>query len=67
MKYILQVKMPKYNLERQVTYIEYYNDIEAESPEEAKEIVRTSQIFDHEEIIDAKAPEIISRSVKLKS
>ena len=62
MKYIPQVKMPTYNLERQVTYIEYYDDIEAESPEQAKEIVREHQIFDHEEIIDAKEPKVLSWS-----
>tara|TARA_B100001093_G_scaffold146019_2_gene138725 strand:- start:11243 stop:11461 length:219 start_codon:yes stop_codon:yes gene_type:complete len=60
MKYIPQVKMPTYNLAREVTYIEYYDDIEAESPEEAMELVREDMIFDHEEVIDAKAPEVLS-------
>lgn len=48
--------MPKFNLYREVTYIEYYDDVEADTPEEAIDIVRDSMIYTYSDLVEAKKP-----------
>ena len=48
--------MSKFNLTREVTYIEYYKDVEADTLEEAKDKVRNDSLFIYEELLEAKAP-----------
>lgn len=50
--------MPKFNLYREVHYIEYYNDVEADTPEEAIEEVRNSSIYTYADLVEAKKPVI---------
>lgn len=52
--------MPKFNLYREVTYIEYYDDVEADTPEEAIEEVRNSMIYNYAELVEAKSPVVES-------
>jgi hypothetical protein len=48
--------MPKFNLYREVTYIEYYDDVEADTPEEAIDIVRDSMTYTYADLVEAKKP-----------
>jgi len=48
--------MSKFNLTREVTYIEYYKDVEADTLEEAKDKVRNNLVFDYEDLVEAKSP-----------
>jgi len=52
--------MPTYNISREVTHIEYFDDVHAESPEEAKLLIKEGYYLDHEEVINEKEPEILS-------
>tara|TARA_Y100000114_G_scaffold76363_1_gene70008 strand:+ start:250 stop:447 length:198 start_codon:yes stop_codon:yes gene_type:complete len=55
--------MPTYNIARKVTYMEYYDNVEAESPEKAKELVKDVYwSCDFDDVVDAKEPEILSWS-----
>lgn len=52
--------MPTYNIAREVTTIQYFDDVHAESPEQAKLLIKEGYWLDHEETIKEKEPEILS-------
>ena len=48
--------MSKFNLTREVTYIEYYKDVEADTLEEAKDKVRNDLVYTYEDLLEVKSP-----------
>ena len=52
--------MPKFKVSRQITWVEYYENVEAATPEEAKQKVIDVEIFDYEELLEAKEPVVES-------
>ena len=52
--------MPKFKVTREITWVEYYESVEADTPEEAKQKVRDGEFFDYEELLEAKAPVVES-------
>ena len=48
--------MSKFTLTREVTYVEYYEDVEADTLEEAKDKVRNSSIYTYADLVEAKPP-----------
>lgn len=48
--------MSKFNLYREVTYIEYYDDVEANTPQEAIDKVRNSSTYTYADLVEAKKP-----------
>ena len=53
--------MAKFNLYREVHYVEYYDDVEADTPEEAIEEVRNSMTYTYADLVEAKTPVIDER------
>ena len=52
--------MSKFNLYREVTYIEYYKDVEADTLEEAKDKVRNDLIYTYADLVEAQSPKEVT-------
>ena len=55
--------MSKFNLIREVTYIQYYKDVEADTLEEAKHKVRNDLDYSYEDLAEAYIYEDLVKGV----